>query len=98
HAGMAPEETQNPPRRRNVLARHGSTVTAHQRGAAGADVFCEVAAHLHVLDQQCGVAETVVGIPDRHFVADRCTHMEDGFDLLAGHSEWNDAFAVIVYD
>src|SRR5262249_54441528 len=92
------EVNRNIDRLPDVLARHGCTVTAHQRGAAGAHALREVAAHVHVLDQQCGVAETVMGIPDRHFVADRCAHMEDGFDLLAGHSEWNDAFAVIVHD
>src|SRR5262249_50230579 len=82
----------------DILTRHGCTMAAHPRSAAGAHAFCEVATHVHVLDQQCGVAETVMGIPDRHFVADRCAHMEDGLDLFACHSEWNDAFAVIVHD
>src|SRR5262249_39440774 len=49
----------------DILTCHGCTVTAHQRGAAGADALREVAAHVHVLDQQCGVAEAVMGIPDR---------------------------------
>src|SRR5215471_19783340 len=49
----------------DILTRHGCTVTSHQRSAAGADALREVAAHVHVLDQQCGVAEAVMGIPDR---------------------------------
>ena len=29
---------------------------------------------------------------------DRCSHVENRFDFLAGHAERNDAFAVIVHD
>src|SRR5215472_355692 len=41
----------------DILARHGCTMPAHQRSAARANAFCEVASHFHVLDQQRGVAE-----------------------------------------
>ena len=50
---------------------------------AGAHQLGEIAAHLHVLDQQRGIAEMIVRIPDRHLVADRGAHMEDRLDLPA---------------
>src|SRR5215831_8453920 len=53
----------------NIPACHGCAVAAHQRGRTRADVLCQIAAHIHVLDQQCGVAEMVMGIPDRDFLA-----------------------------
>src|SRR3954449_1053577 len=81
----------------DVPARDGCAMAAHQRGAAFAHEFGQIAPHLHVLDQQRGVAEMVVGIPHRHLVADRCAHVEDRLDLLTRHSERNDAFAVVVH-
>ena len=81
----------------DVPARDGCAMAPHQRGATPAHELGQIAPHLHFLDQQRGVAEMVVGIPDRHLVADRCAHVEDRLDLLAGHSERNDAFAVVVH-
>src|SRR5712692_1372949 len=65
----------------DVPARDGCTMTAHQRGAAGPDQLGQVAAHLHVLDQQGGIAEMVVRVPDRHLMADRGPHVKDRPDL-----------------
>src|SRR5262245_26938784 len=77
----------------DILARYGGAVTAHEGGRPGADQLRQVAAHVHVLDQQSGVAEMVVRVPHRHVAPDRGAHMENGLDLPAGHAEWNDAFA-----
>src|SRR5262249_15670333 len=81
-----------------ILAGYSCTVTAHERGGARADALGEVAAHLHVLDQQGRIPEMVVRVPDRHFLPDRCPHVKNRLDLVAGHSERNDALAVTVHD
>ena len=82
----------------DALGRDRGPVTAHQSGRARADQFRQIAAHLHVLDQQSGIAEMVMRVPHRHFMADRCAHMEDRLYCSVRHAERDDAFAVVVDD
>src|SRR5262245_36404280 len=44
----------------DVPARHGCAMPPHQCGAAGADQLGEIAAHVHVLDQQRGIPKMVM--------------------------------------
>src|SRR6516225_3014540 len=73
-------------------------MTAHQDGAVAAERAGQVAPHLDVLDQQRGVAEFVVGIPGRYFVADIGAHVQQWLELLCGHPERNHARAVVMHD
>ena len=49
------------------------------------------------LTKQRGVAELVVGIPDRHFVADRGAHVQQRLQLLAGDAERDRARRMVVH-
>src|SRR5580692_11345211 len=78
-------------------ADHGGAVAAHQRRRLGVDELGEVAAHGHVADQERGVAELVMGIPDRHFVAHRGAHVQQRFQFLAGDAERDRTGRMVVH-
>ena len=65
-------------------------------GAALAELLGEVAAHRHAFDQQVGVAELGVLVPDRHLMSDGAAHVHDWPHLPAGDAERDHAGAVVV--
>src|SRR5262249_42241064 len=79
----------------DVAAGDGRAVPAHQSGAPLTHQLRQVASHLHALDQQRGIAEMVMRIPDRDLGTDRGAHVEDGLDPRRGDDpERDDALAV----
>ena len=80
----------------HVRPDHHAAVAAHQtRGALG-ELFGEIAALRHGADQQIGVAELLVLVPDRHLVADAGAHVHHRPHLVPGDAVGNDAWAVVV--
>ena len=75
---------------------HDAAVAAHQAGAALAELLRKIAALVHGADQQVGVAELGVLVPDRHLVADGGAHVHQRPHLVPGDAVGNDARAVIV--
>jgi len=80
----------------DVAAHHRGAVAAHQGGRTLGHRLRKIAAHGHVGHQKRGVAEMVVGVPNRHLVADRRAHVENRLDFQAGRAERNHALAVVV--
>ena len=75
------------------------TMAAHQRHGAIAKRLGEVAAHVHVGDEQIGViAKLVADIPVRNIRADRRAHMHDRAHFAACHGEGHNVRAVIMHD
>src|SRR6202022_1431976 len=70
----------------NGPADHGCSMTAHERGGPRSHQLREVAAHFHAFNQQCRIAEMIVGIPYRHFGTDWRAHMEDRSDRHSCHA------------
>ena len=74
-------------------------MAAHKRDIIAAQTFCEIAALLHISDEQIRVAEVIGNIPHRNIRTDKASRMNDGPERCAiGNTEGKYVLGVGMYD
>src|ERR1700736_2162693 len=96
--GVELEIDRNPHRLAQSLGGDYAAVAAHQRGWPRAQRLGEVAPHVHVGDEERGVAELVLDVPHRHLVADGRAHVHERPQPFRRDAERDRAGAVVVHD
>ncbi len=80
----------------SAAADHGGAMAVHQHRVMPPERARQRMAFLLLDDQEIGVAELVVLIPERQVFAHRCAEMEHRHDRLAGDGERHDRRRVVV--